>query len=135
MFKKIGTFFKNLWNETPKWSESVSTGIILVAPLANTIVAMVAPDEVPLVQNVVSQVKSGLAAAAKFASDAHGSDAAPAGLITTLEAVKSNLGDLLTAGHIKNADTLTKVTAVANSIIGEVEAILEVVPKGAALSA
>ena len=132
LFSSIKGFFTRLYNSTPKWSEEVSTGIKLAAPLTNSIVVLLAPEEAPLVQGVVSEVQSDLAVAAQLVSQSHGSDTVPAGVNTALDSVKNNLSGLLTAGHIKNADTLAKVTAVVNTIIGEVEAIIGALPKAAA---
>ena len=38
--------------------------------------------------------------------------------------VKANLQSLLTAGHIKNPDTLNKVTTIVNLACGELDGIL-----------
>jgi hypothetical protein len=136
MFKKIGSFFSKLFNNSASWSQKASTAITLVAPLTNTIVALVGGEEdATKATAVVHEVQSDMAAAAALLSEAHGTATAPAGLNSILQGVTDNLGALLAAGHIKNPDTLSKVTAVVNTITGEFSAVIASLPKAAPAAA
>lgn len=132
MFKKFESFFNKLFGSVPSWSVKASTVITYVAPLTNTAIALFAGEDAAAeATKIVNQVQSDLTVAAKFASEAHGSDTAPAGLSTALQSVNDNLAELLAAGHIKNPETLSKVTAVVNTITGEISAVIGSLPKAA----
>lgn len=132
MFKKIGSFFAKLFNSAPSWSQKASTAITLVAPLTNTIITLADGEEAAAqATSIVHEVQSDLAAAASLLSEAHGTATAPAGLNTILQSVTDNLGALLTAGHIKNPEKLSKVEAVVNTITGEISAVIGSLPKAA----
>src|SRR5262249_11087712 len=83
--------------------------------------------------NVISEIKSDLAAVATWISQSHDSSdpSVIAQIRATLNSVSTNLGALLTAGHIKNPDLLNKVTLAVNAFTGEISAILDVLPKTA----
>jgi hypothetical protein len=132
MFKKIGSFFNKLFNNAPSWSQKASTAITLVAPLTNTLVALADGEEAAAqATSIVHEVQSDLAAASSLLSEAHGTATAPAGLSSILQGVTDNLSALLAAGHIKNPNTVTKVTAVVNTIAGEISAVIASLPKAA----
>jgi hypothetical protein len=133
-FKSIGGFFSKLFSHAPSWSHTASTALTLVAPLVNTITTLaVGADVAGEVNNIIGEIKSDLAAAAALVSQSH--NASDPSTIATLQnvlgAINNNLSALLTAGHIKNQDTLAKVTLVVNAITGEISAILSVLPKSA----
>lgn len=129
-FSKIGHFFGKLFGAAPSWSQKASTTITLVAPLTNTIIALAAGEEAAKEATaVVHEVQADLAAASHLLSEAHGSSEYSAGLTSVLEAVNNNLGALLAAGHIKNPEKVTKVTAIVNTITGEISAVIGALPK------
>lgn len=132
MFKKIGNFFSKLFNSAPSWSQKASTAITLIAPLTNTLVALADGEEAAAqATSIVHEVQSDLAAAASLLSEAHGNATAPAGLTSVLQAVTDNLSSLLAAGHIKNPEKVSKVSAIVNTITGEISAVLSSLPKAA----
>jgi len=127
-FSKIESFFEKFVHNTT-WEQKVSAGIGLAAPGLESIVALTAGEsDASEIQSVVSEVQTDLATVAGFLAQSQGGASVVSTLTTVLNAVKSNLGALLTAGHIKDAETLTKVTAIVNGVIDEVEAILPLIP-------
>ncbi|MFL6314789.1 MAG: hypothetical protein ACJ71W_22010 [Terriglobales bacterium] len=132
MFHKIGGFFTKLFGGVPSWTQKASAAISYAAPLLTGILALTTgPEYSEEVGNIVAETQSDLALAAALVSGAHGTGVAPAGLQSSLQSVKDNLTGLLAAGHIKNPATLTKVTAVVGLVNGELDAILQNLPKPA----
>ena len=131
-FSKVVTWFEHLGHSN--WEQSASTTLKLVAPLTETIVTEAAGEaDADKVQSLVTEVQSDLAVAATLISGADAPGASAGTQITTaLNSVTANLGGLLSAGHIKNPATLTKVTSIVKTVVGEVEAILSAMPKKAA---
>jgi hypothetical protein len=130
-FHAIAAFFEKLGHSN-SWEKSVSTTIAIAAPLTEDIVALTAGEaDAAKVQSAIVEVQNDLALV-KGVVDGAQAGTAPASLIATatasLESVKTNLGALLTAGHIKDPATLEKVTLTVNTIIGEVVAMLGAVP-------
>jgi hypothetical protein len=131
MFKKIGGFFSKLFGKAPSALQTISAALTLSAPAAEEIYALVTSDpaDAKEASNVVAEIQSGLAAASTLIADSHSSADATTyqKLDTILGAVKNDLQSLLTAGHIKNPQTLSKVTGITNLALGELDAILTVV--------
>ncbi len=132
-FSEIEKVFKELFGSA-KWENTASEVITVVTPLVSTILVFTAGEPAATTFNaVVLKVQNGLAAAAKVISDVSAgtkpSASAASELSTILSSIQSDLGTLLAAGQIKNPATQAKVTAIVNTIIGEVEAILQVLPK------
>ncbi len=130
-FSAVKSFFEKLAHSNT-WEKSVSTTLDILAPLTEEVIALTAGEPAAAeVASVISEVQKDLGVVAGVVNGAEGGSA-PASLIATaqqsLNAVKSNLGALLAAGHIKDTATLTKVTATVNTIVGEVDAILGAIP-------
>lgn len=131
MFKKIGGFFGKLFGKAPSVLQTISTTLTLTAPAAEEIYVLVTNDPADAAEsaNVVAEIQADLTAASTLIAQSHNSADASTyqKLDTILGSVKSNLQNLLTAGHIKNPQTLAKVTGIANLAIRELDAILTVV--------
>lgn len=130
-FKSIGGFFTKLFGHAASWSATASTTLTLAAPMLNTALSMIAgPDVAADANNVIGEIKSDLAASAALISQSHDSTdpSKVAQIKSLLTAVTGNLSTLLAAGHIKNEDTLNKVTTAVNAFTGEISAILSVLP-------
>ena len=87
----------------------------LLAPLVEEIVALSAGEPAAAeVQSVIGEVQKDMATVAAVVSGAAGAPSATSyqTATTALNSIKSNLGGLLSAGHIKNPDTLSKVTGI-----------------------
>lgn len=131
-FSKVKSFFHQLFGALPSWEKSVSSTLTLLAPLTEEIVALTAGEPAAKeVQAVVGEVQKDMATVAAVTAGAAGSPSATTyeTASTALNSIKSNLGGLLAAGHIKNPVTLTKVTETVNTVIMEVEAILSELPQ------
>jgi hypothetical protein len=125
IFEKVISVFEKLFKETPKFEQAASAALTVIAPLVETI--LIVAGEEPLaavIENVVSQIKTDLAAAAALVET---SGATPT-LSSVLQATLVNLKSLLTAGDIKDPATLQKVTAVVETIVAELQAIISAFP-------
>jgi hypothetical protein len=140
---KIGTFFHGIKSFFEKLFGSAHLGrtisgtIKIAAPLVESIVEMTAGEGASNeIKSIVNEVQGDLAAAATLATSvtAEPDSANLVKVETILNGVKSNLGAILSAGHIKNAATVDKVTNVVNLVTGEIEAILSELPTAAALA-
>jgi hypothetical protein len=124
IFGKIESWFKKVFSTTT-WEQKAKATLTVIAPLLETIVALSAGEPAAAtVASIIAEVQSDLGAAAALIGQAGSTPT----LRSVLESVKSNLQSLLTAGHIKNPETQTKVTAAVNTIVGELEAVLSIVP-------
>jgi hypothetical protein len=130
---KIGDFFKRSGKAmtSVNWTQTASVALAVVAPLAESIVAMTAGEAgAAAIAKVVSEIQADLATASGLISvyntDNHAS--VTASLTSVLSDVQTNMGSILTAANIKNPATLAKVTGAANTITGELAAILKLVP-------
>jgi len=129
-FSKIKAFFEKLF-ESGNWERTVSSVITVIAPLVESIVALTAGEAASSeVQGVVNQVLSDLAAVQALATSATPATGATTyqQIGTVLSGIKTNLASLLAAGHIKDTATLTKVTAIVDTVVNECEAILSELP-------
>lgn len=123
-FSSVESEFKKLFGSAPAVLQTVSGTLTVVAPLISTILVLTGEEpEAAAVAVVVSQVQSDIAAVSALIKS---SGSTPT-VTSVLTAVIANLKDLLTAGDIKNPETLTKVTAAVNVIVSEFEAVLAVV--------
>jgi hypothetical protein len=123
-FSKVEAWLKKVFG-SPKWENTARATLTIVAPLTETIVGLVAGEPAAAaVGAIINVVQSDLGVAATVIGQA---DATPT-LDGALSAITTNLQALLTAGHISNPTTQTKVTAIVNTIVGEVEAIQKTLP-------
>ena len=130
-FASVKSFFHKLFGSLPSWEKSASSTLAFAAPLVEEIVALSAGEPAAAeVQSIVSEVQKDMATVATVVSGAAGEPSATSyqTATTALNSIKTNLTGLLTAGHVKNPDTLAKVTGITNTIIGEAEAILSEMP-------
>jgi hypothetical protein len=127
-FSSVENFFKKFVKNTT-WEQTVSAGIGIAAPGLESIIALTAGEsDASTIQSVVSETQTDLATLTGLLAQSKAGTNASATIVNVLNAVKSNLSSLLTAGHIKDATTLTKVTAVVNGVIEEIEAVLPLIP-------
>jgi hypothetical protein len=124
-FAKVEAWFKKVFTKAPGWEKTASAVLTYVAPLLETVVALTAgsPAET-FVAGVIGKVQSDMAVAAVTIEDATSS----VSLTGVLTSIQTNLSSLLTAGQITDAATVTKVTAVVNTIIAEIKAVAAAVP-------
>lgn len=126
-FHKLGSIWHRFFGSAPDWVNHALMTLNYAAPLAVGIMAQVDPEDVPQAQAVVDEIKRDLTNAVALLHKPEG-DSTKEKVRDYVLNVKSKLGDLLTAGHIKNPATLTKVKAIADVIIGELDAVLSSIP-------
>jgi hypothetical protein len=131
-FKSIESEFKKIFGSTT-WEKTAETTLTLISPLLETAVALTTGEPAAAALTaVIAKVQAALAAAVKVLSDVQAGKATSTSAVqtisTTLTAVQSDLQTLLTAGQIKNPATQAKITAIMNTVVGEVQAVLQEVP-------
>lgn len=123
-FGKIGGIFGKLFGAAPSVAQKVNTAVKFLAPLALGIIQIVDPSVAPEAAGIMKEVQSDLALVNGLIQQ-NGLKGTNKQIIAgTLQNVIDNLGGLLSAGHIKNPDTLGKVTGLVTLINGEIQAIL-----------
>jgi hypothetical protein len=128
-FKKIEDWFKEL-GHAQTWEKTAVTTIKVAAPLLNTLITLTAGEPIAAkVSGVVNQVLSDLGAASAVLSDSE--TASGVSVTSFLSSVQANLQTLLADADVKNSTKAEQITGVTNTVIGEVEAILEAAPKEA----
>jgi hypothetical protein len=130
-FERVEAAFKKLFGSTT-WEKTASATITYVAPLLETIVQLTAGSAAETVTaGVVATVQSDLATLSAVVDGATATPPANelAAATEALTSIQTNFGSLLAAAEVKNSGKVTEITAVANTIIGEVEAILGNIPK------
>ena len=119
-FAKVKAELKKLFTHAPGWEASAAATLTYVAPMVETMVALVDPAVVPLVNTLIAKVQSAMAAAAVVIKDAGPKST----LITYLNAVKSDVALVESAAGVKDPAAAAKLTALIGTITGEIEAIL-----------
>ena len=119
-FAKVKAELKKLFMHVRGWEASAAATLTYVAPLVETVVALVDPEAAPVVNALIAKVQSAMAAAAVVIKDAGPTPT----LITYLNAVKGDLAQVEGVAGVKDPVTAAKLTALIGTITGEVEAIL-----------
>lgn len=119
-FAKVKAELKRLFTHVPGWEASAAATLTYVAPLVESVVALVDPEAAPVVNALIAKVQSAMAAAAVVIKDAGPTPT----LITYLNAVKGDLAQVEGVAGVKDPVTAAKLTALVGTITGEVEAIL-----------
>jgi hypothetical protein len=118
IFDDIGAWFKKVFKNAPSWEVTALSAINTVAPEAEIILTLVDPAAAAIVTPVVTEVQADLGTIANLLKSGN-----TVNLATFLTAIKSNLSNLLTEGHITDPASVTKATGIVNAIIGVVESI------------
>lgn len=134
LFSHIKTFLTKLFGST-NWERVAVNTLSVVGPLLTTLVTLTAgAPAAALVSKIVSTAQSDLQTVAGLVTSVQSGTAtgAAAQLQNLLAGVKTNLSSLLTAADIKDADTQAKVSAIVNTVIEEIDAILAEMPAAGA---
>ena len=109
-----------VYNEAPK-IEQVAAGILKYAgpALAEVAAAEAGAPAGALVAKVVADAQAGLLAASGLIYDF----GAKPSVVGTINAVKNNLGTLLSAGHVSDPNSVTTVTRVVTELDNLAQAI------------
>lgn len=128
-FSKIGSFFSSVIHKAPSVLQVLGTSLKIIGPEVGSIYALVSKDpaDAAEVQNVTAEAETDIAAMQTIIAQSHNSaDASTYAKLETLaNSLKGNLQTLLTAGHIKNQDTVNKVTGIVNVSVGAIDGMLE----------
>ena len=119
-FAKVKAELKKLFTHAPGWEASAAATLTYVAPMVETVVALVDPAVAPVVNGLIAKAQSAMAAAAVVVKDAGPTPT----LITYLSAVKNDLALVESAAGVKDPVAAAKLTALVGTITGEIEAIL-----------
>jgi hypothetical protein len=125
-FGKLAHVFGSIFGKAPSVLQTVRSVISFVGPLVSGILPLVGGEEYAAeTGKIIAEIESDLGTAATLISQAHGSPSADVydKINNLLGAVNNNLAALLQSGHIKDAGTVTKVTAIVNTITAEVQAV------------
>lgn len=137
LFSHIKSFFTKLFGST-NWERVAVNTLAVVGPLLSTLVTLVAgAPAATLVSKIVATAQSDLQTVSSLVTAVQSGTAtgAAAQLQNLLAGVKTNLSSLLTAADIKDVDTQAKVSAIVNTVIEEIDAILAEVPTTATAAA
>lgn len=123
-FSKIEAFFKKVFGST-NWERTASATLTVIAPLLTTVITLTAGEPAAAaVSAVITDVQNDLAAASALIGAA---DSNPT-LTGIFSAITTNLNGLLSAAEIKNPTTQEQVNSVVGTVLGEIEAIVSVIP-------
>jgi len=129
----IKTFFEKIFDflkaEAPKaatWEKAAATALNVASPLLDELVGLTAGEAAEtVVSNIVAQVKKDMAGASAVLA---GSGGTTATLNSFLSSIQTNMGTLLTDADVKNATKFTEIESTANTVIGEIEAVVSSMP-------
>jgi hypothetical protein len=122
-FSHVGSFFKKLFGSEASLARTATVSIAVIAPLLETALAVtVGEPAAAAVQAGVTIIQNDLAAASATISQAGPNPTA----ISFLNSAKTNMQQLLTAAEIKDPQKLATFTTTGQTIISELEAIIEV---------
>ena len=133
LFSHIKHFFEKLFGST-NWERVAINTLAVVGPLLSTLVALTAgAPAAALVSKIVATAQADLQTVAGLVTSVQSGTATgtAAQLQNLLAGVKANLSSLLTAADIKDVDTQAKVSAIVNTVIEEIDAILGELPTAA----
>ena len=119
-FAKVKAELRKLFTHAPGWEASAAATLTYVAPMVETLVALVDPGVAPVVNGLIAKAQSAMAAAAVVIKDAGPTPT----LVTYLRAIQSDLAQVESAAGVKDPATAAKLTAMVGTITGEMEAIL-----------
>ena len=120
-FARVRAELKQLFVHAPSWEASAAATLTYLAPMVESVVTLTDPAAAPLVTSIIQRVQSAMAAAAVVMKDAGPTPT----LVTYLNAVNSDLGQVLSAAQTKDPATLARITALVGTVTAEVNAILQ----------
>jgi hypothetical protein len=130
MFKKILAKIKSLFvgQSTPTLAaeaHSAELALNIAAPGVILVLQEAGVSEGSAeVSEVATEVESDLSTVSTALASIQAGTNVSTTVVSALTSIKSNIGALLTAGHIKNPQTVQTVTNVTDAFIAEVETII-----------
>jgi hypothetical protein len=130
-FHSALSFLEKVFTNTD-WTHAAQVGITVAAPLIETVATLAGGPQVGAeVTNIVNTVKTdfGVVSVTLGQIQAGNTSVSTVTLLkNTLGAIKTNLAQLLTVADINDAATKQTVTLTVNTIVGEIDAVLDSIP-------
>ena len=121
-FEHVGEWFKEHLGSAASFEKTASTAIGVAEPLLDTLLALAVGEPIAAkVTAIVNQVKNDLNNTSALLAGAEATGGVT--LTSLLGSVQTNLGTLLTDADIKSSTKAAQIADVANTLIGEVQAI------------
>jgi hypothetical protein len=120
---KVEAGLKKLFGEMPKIEQIIASVLTVVAPLLQTLVALVDPVAAPATAAILAEIKTDLATA-YTASVAVNTIADSSSIKSALTNIQSNLPALLAAAKVENVGVVSQIEGFVNAITPELEAVL-----------
>jgi hypothetical protein len=128
MLKHIESFFKSIFGHLAKWEPIAATAVKAAAPFTLELVTEIGGGaDGAAAQSIVTEIQSDMALVYGFLNTPGTSMQKVVG---TLNTITDNLSSLLTAGHIKDQATITKVTPIVSTISAAIQTIIALIPSG-----
>jgi len=121
---KVEQEFVKLFKESPTWIAMVGAFVTYVTPIAVTIVTLIDPPAGTATAAALATIKTTLAVLQAAAKDI----ANQVSIVGALESLQAEIPALLSALKVENPALVSKVESYANTILQEIEALLESVP-------
>jgi hypothetical protein len=134
IFSHVVGFFKKIGKDVD-WKQMAATVLPALAMAAENILTLSGNGEdATIVASVVSKVQNGVAQMSSLVENynAQTHTTFVSQITAMAEDVKSELGGLLAAGQVKDADLLSNINKYANVITGDLTSLLGMIPKTAA---
>jgi len=129
IFTEIKDIFEKIIHDEPSAEKTAQTVIAVAAALLGTIVEQTAGEaDASEIASVVTEVQGDLTKVNTLITEG----ASASDINSVLSDVQTNLSGLLTAGHIKDTATLSKVTTIVDSVLAGVESMIALFPPAAA---
>jgi hypothetical protein len=132
IFHSTFAFFKKVFTSEPSWTKTAQVAIAVVAPLAESLAVYAGGAHAGSdAASIVHTVQTDLGIVNATLAQLHGQPAnagAAALLKNALQSIKDNLPGLLELAAVKNPNSKEAATLAVTTIVGELDAILSVIP-------
>lgn len=122
-FSKVKTWFSKVFKTLPAWNVVAATALNVAAPLVETIVDLADPAAGAVLTPVLTKIQADFGTVASLLASGNTTNVS-----TFLNAIKTNLPQLLAAAQISDPASVAKSTAAVATITSEIDAILAAVP-------
>ena len=118
LFSEVEGFFKKFFSKAPSTTVVSLAVVNTIAPLAETVIALVDPALETVAAPIITEIQADLAVLSNTLKNGSTSN-----VTTLVSAIQTNLSALLTAGHIKDPASVAKATGLVNLIKSELSVI------------
>jgi hypothetical protein len=122
-FENIGSWFKKVFKSVPAWNVIALSALNAVAPVFETVFALVDPAAATIVTPIITQIQADLGTVSQLLASGQ-----TVNLATLLIAIKTNFATLLQEAHITDAASVAKANAAETTITSELEALISAIP-------